>query len=179
MKDRYTRVLKGNIALNRAVFPKGTPGAALDHLARAALWAAGLNYDHGTGHGVGHYLGVHEGPQRVHYQSKDGQALLPGMVISDEPGYYKAGAWGIRIENLLAVKTKSIAGGERPMLEFETLTLCPIDKTPIETSLMTDEEIAWLDAYHAKVRAEVGPRITEGWVREWLDEATAPLMVSV
>lgn len=175
MKDRYTRVLKGHIALGSAVFLKGTPGAALDVLARQSLWQVGLNYDHGTGHGVGHYLGVHEGPQRIHFQSRDGQALLPGMVISNEPGYYRTGAYGIRIENLVAVAPLDLPGAEREMLGFETLTLCPIDTRPIEITLLTPAEIAWLDAYHTRVRAEIGPLIEDPAVRAWLERATAPL----
>jgi Xaa-Pro aminopeptidase len=176
MKDRYTRVLKGHIALALAIFPKGTPGAALDVLARQALWQAGLNYDHGTGHGVGHYLSVHEGPQRVHFQSRDGQALLPGMVLSDEPGYYKTGAYGIRIENLVAVVPLDLPGAERDMLHFETLTLCPIDKAPIDFALLTPAEIAWIDAYHERVRAEILPLIEDRAVASWLERATAPLV---
>lgn len=176
MKDRYTRVLKGHIALAAAIFPVGTGGAALDVLARGALWQAGITYDHGTGHGVGHYLGVHEGPQRIHYQSKDGQALLPGMVVSNEPGYYKPGGFGIRIENLVAVVPATPVGGERSMLAFETLTLCPIDVTPIDRNLLSAAEIAWLDAYHARVRAALAP-LVEGDARAaaWLQRATASL----
>ena len=176
MKDRYTRVLKGHIALAAAVFPVGTSGAALDVLARSALWQAGITYDHGTGHGVGHYLGVHEGPQRIHYQSKDGQALLPGMVVSNEPGYYKPGAFGIRIENLVAVVPAAPAGGERSMLAFETVTLCPIDTTPIARDLMTAAELAWLNAYHERVRITVAPLLGDD-VRalRWLEQATAAI----
>ncbi len=176
MKDRYTRVLKGHIALASAVFPVGTGGAALDVLARSALWQAGLTYDHGTGHGVGHYLGVHEGPQRIHYQSKDGQALLPGMVVSNEPGYYKPGAFGIRIENLVAVVPANPSGAERSMLAFETLTLCPIDTTPIARSLMTVAEIAWLNDYHERVWASVSPLLGDDThARSWLAQATVAL----
>ena len=130
MRDRFTRVLKGHIAVARAVFPAGTNGAQIDALARASLWRAGLDFDHGTGHGIGSYLSVHEGPQRL---SKTGTtALLPGMIISNEPGYYAAGAFGIRIENLLAVEERKIPGGERPMLGFETLTFAPIDLTLVD-----------------------------------------------
>jgi Xaa-Pro aminopeptidase len=176
MKDRYTRVLKGHIALAMAVFPAGTSGAALDVLARSALWQAGISYDHGTGHGVGHYLSVHEGPQRIHYQNRDGQALLPGMVVSNEPGYYKPGAFGIRIENLVAVTPVTPEGGERPVLGFETLTLCPIDTAPIERALLTAPEIAWFDAYHARVRAEIAPLLEgDAAALAWLERATAPL----
>ena len=150
MRDRFTRVLKGHIAVARAVFPPGTTGAQIDALARMALWRAGLDFDHGTGHGVGSYLSVHEGPQRL---AKTGTtALAPGMIVSNEPGYYAAGAFGIRIENLVAVETRTIAGGERPMLGFETLTLAPIDLALVEPKLLDADEIAWLDAYHARVR---------------------------
>ena len=176
MKDRYTRVLKGHIALASAVFPVGTGGAALDVLARSALWQAGITYDHGTGHGVGHYLGVHEGPQRIHYQSKDGQALLPGMVVSNEPGYYKPGAFGIRIENLVAVVPANPEGAERSMLAFETLTLCPIDTTPIMPGLMTAAEIAWLNDYHQRVREQLAPLLGDDVrAHRWLAQATAAL----
>ena len=150
MRDRFTRVLKGHIAVARAVFPAGTNGAQIDALARASLWRAGLDFDHGTGHGIGSYLSVHEGPQRL---AKTGTtALAPGMIISNEPGYYAAGAFGIRIENLLVVEARAIPGGERPMLGFETLTLAPIDMSLVEQKLMDADEIAWLDAYHARVR---------------------------
>ncbi|HWK46019.1 MAG TPA: aminopeptidase P family protein [Stellaceae bacterium] len=176
MKDRYTRVLKGHIALGTAIFPKGTTGAALDVLARLPLWQAGLNFDHGTGHGVGSYLSVHEGPQRI-AQFADTQALIPGMIISNEPGYYKPGAFGIRIENLIVVtELGALEGGDRDMLGFETITLAPIDKTPIEPSLLTRDEIAWLDAYHARVRASLAPLIEEPDVAAWLERATAPLL---
>ncbi|MSP81315.1 MAG: aminopeptidase P family protein, partial [Rhodospirillales bacterium] len=152
MRDRFTRVLKGHIAVATLVFPDGTSGQQIDAFARAALWRAGLDYEHGTGHGVGHYLGVHEGPQRI---AKGGNAvaLRPGMVVSDEPGYYKTGAYGIRIENLLAVRrAKPPPGAERRLLGFETLTLAPIDRALIAPGLLTRDEIAWLDGYHARVR---------------------------
>ena len=172
MRDRFTRVLKGHIAVARAVFPAGTNGAQIDALARAALWRAGLDFDHGTGHGIGSYLSVHEGPQRL---SKTGTtALGPGMIVSDEPGYYAAGAFGIRIENLLAVEARTIPGGERPMLGFETLTLAPIDLSLVEPKLMDADEIAWLNDYHARVRAEVRAEL-DAETQAWLDEATAPL----
>jgi Xaa-Pro aminopeptidase len=171
MRDRFTRVLKGHIAIARAVFPKGTSGAQIDALARLPLWDAGLDFDHGTGHGVGSYLSVHEGPQRL---SKLGHvALEPGMILSDEPGYYKAGAYGIRIENLVLVEPRAIAGAERPMMGFETLTLAPIDRRLIEPALMTPEEIAWLDAYHARVRETLWP-LVDGDTRAWLEQATRP-----
>jgi Xaa-Pro aminopeptidase len=174
MKERFTLVLKGHIALASVRFPAGTSGSQLDVLARAALWAKGLNYDHGTGHGVGSYLGVHEGPQRISGRS-DTVALRPGMIVSNEPGYYKTGAYGIRIENLQFVTEPSVpTGGEREMLGFETLTLAPIDRRVIEPSLLTAEEKAWLDAYHARVLAEVGP-LVDGTVQAWLAEACAPI----
>jgi Xaa-Pro aminopeptidase len=174
MKDRFTRVLKGHIALSRVRFPKGTTGSALDALARLALWEAGSDYDHGTGHGVGSYLGVHEGPHRIS-KLPNTIALEPGMIVSNEPGYYKEGAYGIRTENLQVVTPPApIDGGERDMLGFETLTLAPIDRTCIEKKLLTREERAWLDAYHARVRDVIGPQLG-GAAREWLESVTAPL----
>lgn len=173
MKDRFTRVLKGMIALSRIRFPKGTCGSQLDVLARAALWTAGLDFDHGTGHGVGSYLSVHEGPARIN--KADRTALEPGMILSNEPGCYKEGHYGIRIENLVMVhEARDIAGGDRPMLGFETLTLCPIDRRLIDVSLLLPDEIAWLDAYHARVWEELGDLMT-GEEREWLKQACAPL----
>ncbi len=167
MRDRFTRVLKGHIAIARAVFPTGTTGAHIDALARQALWRAGLDFDHGTGHGVGSYLSVHEGPQRI---AKTGTvALAPGMIVSNEPGYYAAGKFGIRIENLVVVEERAIRGAERPMLGFATISLAPIDLRLVEAKLLDGEEIAWLDAYHARVRAAIGPlvdRETRGWLRE-------------
>ena len=172
MRDRSTRVLKGMIAISRAVFPKGTSGAQLDALARQHLWAAGLDFDHGTGHGVGVYLSVHEGPQRL---AKTGHvALEPGMILSDEPGYYKAGAYGIRIENLVVVEPRDIEGGDRAMLGFETLTLAPIDHALIDLKLLDAGERAWLDGYHARVRREIGPLVAPE-VRRWMAEATKKL----
>ncbi|MCI0599603.1 MAG: aminopeptidase P family protein [Beijerinckiaceae bacterium] len=172
MRDRFTRVLKGHIAIARAVFPKGTTGAQIDALARVPLWRAGLDFDHGTGHGVGSYLSVHEGPQRI---SKLGSAVLePGMILSNEPGYYKAGHWGIRIENLIVVERRVIAAEEREMLGFETLTLAPIDLSLIEPKLLDGEEIAWISAYHAWVRRKISP-LVEPDVRSWLRGATARL----
>jgi Xaa-Pro aminopeptidase len=174
MRERFTLVLKGNLALARVRFPAGTTGSALDVLARAALWAHGLDYDHGTGHGVGSYLGVHEGPQRI-AKAPNSVALRPGMILSNEPGYYKTGAYGIRIENLQVVtEAQDIPGGERPMLGFETLTLAPIDRRLIDTTLLTPEEIAQLDAYHARVLEVVGPKVPAD-VRAWMQEACAPL----
>ncbi len=174
MRDRFTRVLKGHIALATCRFPNGTSGSQLDVLARRALWEAGLDYDHGTGHGVGSYLAVHEGPQRIS-KLPNSQPLLPGMIVSDEPGYYKTGAYGIRIENLVVVTPLgAAAGGERELLGFELLTLAPIDRALVEPALLNDAEIAWLDAYHARVRAEIAP-LVDAATRSWLEAATRPL----
>ncbi len=168
-RRRFTLVLKGHIALARARFPQGTTGSQLDSLARQPLWTEGLDYDHGTGHGVGSYLGVHEGPQRIS-KLPSVQPLLPGMVLSDEPGYYKTGAYGIRIENLLAVRPWP-GPGERETLEFETLTLAPIDLALVERDLLTDAEADWLNAYHARVRGDLTPLLDAG-TAHWLAEAT-------
>jgi len=174
MRDRFTRVLKGHIALATVTFPKGTSGSQLDAIARRPLWEAGLDFDHGTGHGVGSYLSVHEGPQRIS-KLPNAIGLAPGMICSNEPGYYKTGAYGIRIENLVAVRAEPAAeGGERSMFGFETLTLAPIDRTLVDTALMTAEEIAWLDAYHGRVRETLTP-LVDAETAEWLAEATAPL----
>ena len=172
MRDRFTRVLKGHIALATCRFPKGTTGAQLDALARRALWDVGLDYDHGTGHGVGSYLAVHEGPQRI-AKVPNTQPLLPGMIVSDEPGYYKAGAYGIRIENLVVV-TPVETPGERELLGFETLTLAPMDRALVERALLDAGEIAWLDAYHARVEAELSP-LVDAKTAQWLAAATRPL----
>ena len=171
--ERFTLVLKGHIAIARARFPKGTSGAQLDALARMPLWQAGLDFDHGTGHGVGSYLSVHEGPQRI---SKFGtQGLEPGMIVSNEPGYYKTGAYGIRIENLLVVtEAAPVAGGERAMLGFETLTLAPIDRALIVADMLDRDERAWLNAYHARVREVLAPKL-DAEAASWLTEATAPV----
>jgi Xaa-Pro aminopeptidase len=174
MRERFTLVLKGHLALSRVRFPAGTTGSALDVLARMPLWMAGLDYDHGTGHGVGSYLGVHEGPHRI-AKAPNNVALKPGMIVSNEPGYYKTGAYGIRIENLQYVtEAAEIDGGERAMLGFETLTLAPIDRRLVDTAIMTAEEIAQLNAYHARVLATVEP-LVEADVRTWLARACAPL----
>jgi len=174
MRDRFTRVLKGHIALAMARFPKGTNGAQLDTLARAALWQAGLDFDHGTGHGVGSYLGVHEGPQRIS-KAGDGVPLQPGMIVSNEPGYYKAGAFGIRIENLVTVvPCPAIEGGERPLYAFETLTLAPIDRALVDLSLLSPAETAWLDSYHARVRDVLTPLVDDR-TAAWLADVTRPL----
>jgi Xaa-Pro aminopeptidase len=174
MRDRFTRVLKGHIALAAARFPIGTTGTQLDTLARRDLWAAGLDYDHGTGHGVGSFLGVHEGPQRISRLGGD-TPLQPGMVLSDEPGYYKGGEYGIRIENLLGVVSLGKPrGGECELLGFETLTLAPIDRALIDPERMNREEIEWLDAYHARVRQRLLPLLDEK-TAEWLVGATRPV----
>jgi len=174
MRERFTLVLKGHLHLARVLFPAGTTGSQLDALARAPLWAHGLDYDHGTGHGVGSYLGVHEGPQRI-AKAPNTVALRPGMIVSNEPGYYKEGAYGIRIENLQVVtQPQELKGGERPMMAFETLTLAPIDRRLIVVEMLTDEERSQMDAYHARVRSVIGPQL-EPDVRAWLDEVTAPL----
>ncbi|WP_022728348.1 aminopeptidase P family protein [Fodinicurvata sediminis] len=172
MIHNYTRVLKGHIALATARFPVGTAGGQLDVLARRPLWEAGLDYDHGTGHGVGSYLNVHEGPQRI-AKRPDSVALQPGMILSNEPGYYKTGAYGIRIENLVVVRPVT-QEGERPMLEFETLTLAPLDRRLIETGLLTREERDWVDDYHARVLQEIAPQV-DAATRSWLEAATQPL----
>jgi Xaa-Pro aminopeptidase len=172
MRDRFTRVLRGHIAIARAVFPDGTTGAQLDSLARQFLWQAGIDFEHGTGHGVGSYLSVHEGPARI---SKLGiTPLRRGMILSNEPGYYKTDAYGIRIENLELVVETEIAGAEKPMNAFETLTLAPIDRRLIDVNMLNRDELAWLNDYHARVRHEIRPQLDEP-TREWLDQATAAL----
>jgi Xaa-Pro aminopeptidase len=142
----------------------------LDSFARRPLWEAGLDYDHGTGHGVGSYLSVHEGPQNISKKPVM-QALKPGMVCSNEPGFYKAGAFGIRIENLVVVREPEDIGGDRPMMSFETITLVPIDLNLVESSLLTDTERGWLNIYHARVRDTIAPLVDED-TRKWLDRAT-------
>ena len=172
-RDRFTRVLRGHIALATARFPRGTTGAQLDTLARQFLWQAGLDYDHGTGHGVGHYLNVHEGPQRIS-RTGSGAALAPGMVVSHEPGYYKTGAYGIRIENLVAVTEADDANGA--FLGFETLTLAPIDRALIDPAMLTADERAWLDAYHAHVAETLAPLLADDAdTLAWLHAATTPI----
>jgi Xaa-Pro aminopeptidase len=171
MKDRFTRVLKGHIALATARFPEGTVGMQLDGFARRPLWEAGLDYDHGTGHGVGSYLAVHEGPQNISKRPV-AQALLPGMICSNEPGYYKTGEYGIRIENLVVVnEPRLMPGGERPMMSFETITLAPIDLNLVEPGLLTDSERLWLNAYHARVLETLRPLLDEE-TGAWLEQAT-------
>jgi len=173
-KRFFTLVLKGMIGISTARFPKGTRGCDLDPLARIALWKAGGDFAHGTGHGVGSYLSVHEGPQRISRLAT--QELLPGMILSNEPGYYRPGHYGIRIENLIFVReAEEIAGGDMPMRSFETLTWCPIDRRLVVASLLTEEELEWLNAYHVTVREKLLPLITDAAVRAWLEAATAPV----
>ena len=169
MREMNTRVLKGHIAIATSVFPKGVTGAQLDSFARRALWDVGADFDHGTGHGVGAYLSVHEGPQRI---SKLGTTPLePGMILSNEPGYYREGAFGIRIENLLVVEPRKIAGAEREMYGFETITFAPIDTTLIDAKLLSRQEIAWLNAYHADVRRKLQDKVSAP-AKKWLRDAT-------
>jgi Xaa-Pro aminopeptidase len=173
-RERFTRVLRGHVALAAVRFPVGTTGSQLDAFARAWLWEVGLDYDHGTGHGVGSYLGVHEGPQRI---TKIGNpvALKPGMILSNEPGYYKAGQYGIRIESLVVVTSLGTPpGGDLPLLGFETLTLAPIDLALVEPRLLTPGEAAWLDAYHATVRETIAP-LVDAETAVWIETATRPL----
>ena len=173
MKDRFTRVLKGHIALATARFPEGTIGMQLDSFARRPLWEAGLDYDHGTGHGVGSYLSVHEGPQNIS-KRPIAQALLPGMICSNEPGYYKTGEYGIRIENLVVVTPLKEIGGDRRMMAFETLTMAPIDLNLVDPDLMTQEEREWLNLYHARVRENIAHLVDEE-TRTWLERATVAI----
>lgn len=174
MRRHNTLVLKGHIAMDRVRFPEGTTGTHLDTLARHALWQAGLDYDHGTGHGVGVYLGVHEGPQRI-AKAWNATPLMPGMIVSNEPGFYKEGAYGIRIENLQYVTpAEDIAGGDRPMLGFECLTFAPLARNLIDTDLLSSEERDWVDDYHQRVLAEIGD-LVDGEVKEWLEQACQPL----
>lgn len=178
MRDRFTRVLKGHIALATAVFPHGTNGGQLDAFARRPLWEAGLDYAHGTGHGVGAYLSVHEGPQRIAQPNYPGggpsEPLRAGMIISNEPGYYKAGEYGIRIENLILVEDRAIDGAEAAMLGFETLTFCPIERSLIVAEMLTEAERTWLDAYHARVLEVLGPQL-QGDDLAWLKAKCAPI----
>ncbi len=173
MRRRYTLVLKGHIAIATARFPAGTRGVDIDAFARRALWEAGLDYGHGTGHGVGSFLSVHEGPQSI---SRNGMAALePGMIVSNEPGYYREGHYGIRLENLLAVtEPETIPGGETPMMSFETLTLVPFDRRLVVTEMLNDEEREWLNAYHSRVRKEVSPLLKDTDL-QWLEQVTAAL----
>jgi Xaa-Pro aminopeptidase len=173
MRQKFTLVLKGHIAIARAVFPDGTTGAQLDTLARQYLWQAGVDFDHGTGHGVGSYLSVHEGPARI--SKLGGAALKRGMILSNEPGYYRTDAFGIRIENLILVtEAAAVAGAEKPLNAFETITLAPIDTRLVDAAMLNAEEIAWLNAYHARVRDTLAP-LLDAPVRAWLITATAPI----
>src|SRR6187551_2767594 len=177
VRDRFTRVLKGHIRLAIQTFPQGTIGSQLDTLARQYLWEAGVDYAHGTGHGVGSFLAVHEGPQRIAKprggQGGTEQELLPGMILSNEPGYYKTGAYGIRIENLILVEAREIAGAEGPFYGFETLTFAPLERALVDASLLTPEETAWWNGYHADVLAKLGPQL-DGEDKTWLEAACAP-----
>ena len=174
MANRFTLVLKGHIALARIRFPEGTPGSNLDVLARRALWEQGLDYDHGAGHGVGVFLGVHEGPQRIS-KYPNNIPLRPGMIVSNEPGYYKTGEYGIRIENLQFVTPPApIKGGEREMLGFENLTWAPLHKGLIQTDTLTPTERDWVNIYHARVLELIGPQLSVE-VKSWLEEACSPL----
>jgi len=173
--EAYTRVLKGMVGISRLRFPKGIAGGHIDVVARMALWEAGLDYDHGTGHGVGVYLSVHEGPQRISRTSD--VALEPGMILSNEPGYYREGHWGIRIENLIVVQEAApVPGGDatRVWRDFETLTWVPFDRRLIVAEMLSEAERDWIDGYHAQVKAKIGPRV-DGAARDWLGRACAPL----
>ena len=178
MIDRNTRVLQGHIAIATALFPKGTRGSQLDSFARRPLWEAGCDYAHGTGHGVGAFLAVHEGPQRISpvgsSQSGGDEPLQPGMILSNEPGYYKPGEYGIRIENLVLVVEKDVRGADKEVLGFETLTFVPIEKKLIDATMLSDRELQWLNDYHAAVLALIGPQL-EGEDKLWLEGQCAPL----
>jgi Xaa-Pro aminopeptidase len=173
MRRHYTLVLKGHIAIATLKFPKGTRGSHIDAMARRPLWEAGLDYDHGTGHGIGSFLSVHEGPQSI--ARRESVELEPGMIVSNEPGFYREGHYGIRIENLLLVtEPEQVAGGSRPVMRFETLTFVPLDRRLIDVSLLRDDEAAWVDDYHAEVFARLSGAL-EGGALDWLRAATAPL----
>ncbi|HYC94290.1 MAG TPA: M24 family metallopeptidase, partial [Sphingomicrobium sp.] len=178
MIDRFTRVLQGHIAIATAIFPKGTRGSQLDSFARRPLWEVGCDFAHGTGHGVGAFLAVHEGPQRIapvgSSQGGGDEPLQAGMIISNEPGYYKQGEYGIRIENLVLVVDRPVAGGDKETLGFETLTYVPIEKRLIDVKMLSDRELDWLNDYHAKVLALIGPQLT-GEDKAWLERQCAPL----
>lgn len=174
IREAFTRVLKGNIALSRIRFPPGTTGHRLDVLARAALWQVGMDYDHGTGHGIGSYLSVHEGPQNISPAPRP-VALEAGMIVSNEPGYYEPGQYGIRIENLMLVRPSSFKGSKGTFLEFEILSYTPIDYRLIDVALLNDVELNWLNAYHAEVQTRVSPHV-EPDVAAWLSEVCKPLV---
>jgi Xaa-Pro aminopeptidase len=173
VRKMFTLVLKGHIALACARFPRGTSGTHLDVLARQFLWGEGFDFDHGTGHGVGSFLSVHEGPQRI-AKAHSAVELRPGMIVSNEPGYYRDGAFGIRCENLVVVREAEQIAGDTPVLEFETLTLVPFDRRMLLTALLDSAEIRWLDSYHRRVAAAVGPLLQDA-DRAWLEQATRPL----
>ena len=173
LREQVTRVLQGHIAIATLVFPRGVGGAHLDAFARRALWQVGLDYDHGTGHGVGSYLSVHEGPVSLSRLARP-VPIEPGMILSNEPGYYLPGAHGIRLENLLLVQPAELSDANKPFLRFETLTLAPFDRRLIEPAMLTDDELAWLNAYHARVLSEVGPHL-EGPASTWLKQACAAI----
>jgi len=173
LRARVTRVMRGHIAIATAIFPQGTGGAHLDALARRALWQVGLDYDHGTGHGVGSYLSVHEGPVSISRLARP-VPIAAGMILSNEPGFYLPDHYGIRLENLLLACSADLPQASKPFLSFETLTLAPFDRRLLDTALMTAEEITWLDAYHARVLRAVGPELAPA-ERDWLAEACAPL----
>jgi Xaa-Pro aminopeptidase len=172
MKDRFTRVLKGHIALARCVFPDGTRGTQLDTLARQYLWEAGIDYGHGTGHGVGAFLSVHEFPPSIGVTARSNEPLRAGMLLSNEPGYYKPGAFGIRVENLMLVVERTVPGAEIPVLGFETVSFAPIDRNLIEPGMLTESELDWLNDYHVAVMTAIGPRVPAA-TRAWLEKATA------
>jgi Xaa-Pro aminopeptidase len=174
MRDRFTLVLKGHIALATALFPAGTRGSQLDILARHALWQQGLDYAHGTGHGVGSFLSVHEGPQRIAAFGGGDEPLKAGMILSNEPGYYKTGEYGIRIENLVLVVERTVEGAEKPMLGFETLTFAPIDRALVNVDLLNQQERDWLNAYHSQVLALIAPQLS-GDTADWLTQACAAI----
>ncbi len=173
LRDRVTRVMKGHIALATATFPQGTSGPHLDALARRALWDVGLDYDHGTGHGVGSYLSVHEGPAGISRAARM-VPLAEGMILSDEPGFYLPGHYGIRLENLLLVQNADLPGAKKPFLRFETLTLAPFDRRLLDAAMLTPAERDWLNAYHARVLAEIGPSLAAD-DQAWLAEACRPI----
>jgi Xaa-Pro aminopeptidase len=172
VRDQFTRVLKGHVAIASLVFPEKVAGVQIDALARQFLWQAGLDYDHGTGHGVGSFLSVHEGPVSISTHLRPA-TLAEGMILSDEPGYYRPGHYGIRIENLLLVQKVPVEG-TKPFFAFETLTLAPYDRRMIDTGLLSTQEREWVDRYHARVLAEVGPALPDE-ARFWLERVCAPL----
>lgn len=173
VRRMFTLVLKGHIALDQTRFPAGTTGTQLDVLARQFLWQAGFDYDHGTGHGVGAFLSVHEAPQRIG-KAHNPFALIPGMIVSNEPGYYRDNGFGIRCENLVVVR-EAETGGETPMYEFEALTLVPFDRRLLCVELLSDAERGWIDGYHARVAQEIGPLLAGAEDKGWLEQATRPL----